>query len=324
MLEEDLTMKIFAALVSMVLVLGCISSPPSEKWVLKGFAVGEQVGNEYGNTIMADVIRLDNGTYRMYYGHSLGVIFSGNVPTANWTTSIKYAESEDGINWVVKGTILEGDSNPKSREYIISGPSVLRLPDGRYRMYYFASLRQEVGETPQLSIRSAISDDGVNFTKEGITIDVSPYDKTTDLKLAAHGTYFIAEDGTYVAIFSGDFTNEEGPSDLKMATSEDGLVFSNYTTLYKDWHDPIVIKTNDGYLLYATFFLDKYGMAFSPDGLNWPQEMTDIILVDSDGDILTPASSNVGDLGGILISENKTRLYANYGSPSSIAYFEIE
>jgi len=293
-----------------------------EEWVLKGFAVGEKAGHGKGNTIMADVILLDNGIYRMYYGYSLGMIFTGHVATPQEPPCIKYAESKDGIRWTVKGIVLKGDPDPKSREHVISGPRVLRLPDGRYRMYYFASQKQREGEQPQLHIRSAISNDGINFEREGVRIDIAPYDDSTGLRLAAHGTFFIAPNGDYIAIFSGDFTTEEGPSDLKIATSKDGLTFTDFKTLYKDWHDPIVIKVEGGYRLYATFLLDTYGTAFSPDGISWPPQMTEINLVDEKGNRLTPRDSHVGDLDAVVLQNGDIRLYANYGAPSNIVYFE--
>ena len=293
-----------------------------ETWVLKGFAVGEKAGHERGNSVMADVILLDDGTYRMYYGYSLEKVFTGDVATAKNPPSIKYAESKDGINWVVRGTVLKGDPDPKSREHIISGPRILRLPDGRYRMYYFSSQQQKEGEQPQLHIRSAISIDGINFTREGVRIEIAPYDNSTGLRLAAHGTFFIASDGTYVAIFSGHLTTEQGPGDLKIAVSKDGLMFTGYKTLYMDWHDPIVIKVAGGYRMYAAFLLDTYGTAFSPDGIHWPSQMTEISLVDAKGNRLSPRDSYVGDLGAVVLPDGKIRLYANYGSPSSIGYFE--
>ncbi|HHT9116523.1 MAG TPA: hypothetical protein ACFYEL_08645, partial [Candidatus Wunengus californicus] len=39
----------------------------TETWILKGYAVGKNAGNESGGVSMADVILLDNGNYRMYY-----------------------------------------------------------------------------------------------------------------------------------------------------------------------------------------------------------------------------------------------------------------
>lgn len=242
----------------------------TETWTLKGYAVGKDAGNESGGVSMADVILLDNGNYHMYYDQMSSAGFV-----------IKYAESGDGVSWTVKGTVLLGSSDPSDREYSVKGPSVLKLPDGRYRMYYQSGPQNQPLEEPKFHVRSAISQDGVNFTSEGVRIEISSVDSSSPLKLAGHGTYFIASDGTYVGVFSGNFKDEMGPSELVMATSSDGLTFSNFRMLHEDWHDPIVIKVSGGYKMYATYLLEEQGIALSSDGLTWPSQMTQVSFVDS-------------------------------------------
>ncbi|HHT9116524.1 MAG TPA: hypothetical protein ACFYEL_08650, partial [Candidatus Wunengus californicus] len=255
-----------------------------------------------------DVILLDNGNYRMYYDQM---------------SFIKYAESSDGVSWTIKGTVLQGSSDPSDREYSVKGPSVLKLPDGRYRMYYQSGPQNQPMEEPKYHVRSAISQDGVNFTIEGVRIEISSVDSSSPLKLAGHGTYFIASDGTYVGIFSGNFKDEMGPSELVMATSSDGLTFGNFRMLYEDWHDPIVIKVSSGYRMYATYLLEEQGTALSSDGLTWPSQMTQVSFVDSSGNILTEGEQGVGDFGGVLQPSGTVRLFSNYGNPSeNIAYYD--
>ncbi|MBI2556058.1 MAG: hypothetical protein HYW13_01285 [Planctomycetes bacterium] len=280
----------------------------TETWILKGYAVGKNAGNESGGVSMADVILLDNGNYRMYYDQM---------------SFIKYAESSDGVSWTIKGTVLQGSSDPSDREYSVKGPSVLKLPDGRYRMYYQSGPQNQPMEEPKYHVRSAISQDGVNFTIEGVRIEISSVDSSSPLKLAGHGTYFIASDGTYVGIFSGNFKDEMGPSELVMATSSDGLTFGNFRMLYEDWHDPIVVKVSSGYRMYATYLLEEQGTALSSDGLTWPSQMTQVSFVDSSGNILTEGEQGVGDFGGVLQPSGTVRLFSNYGNPSeNIAYYD--
>ena len=284
----------------------------TETWTLKGYAVGKNAGNESEGVSMADVILLDNGNYRMYYDQMSSAGFV-----------IKYAESGDGISWAVKGTVLQGSNDPSDREYSVKGPSVLKLPDGRYRMYYQSGPQNQPMEEPKYHVRSAISQDGVNFTIEGVRIEISSVDSSSPVKLAGHGTYFIASDGTYVGIFSGNFKDEMGPSELVMATSSDGLTFGNFRMLYEDWHDPIVIKVSGGYKMYATYLLEEQGTALSSDGLTWPSQMTQVSFVDSSGNILTEGEQGVGDFGGVLQPSGTIRLFSNYGNPSeNIAYYD--
>jgi hypothetical protein len=290
--------------------------PVTGNWVLQGYAVGAHAGNQLnGGVIMADVIVLDNGTYRMYYGFT---------PTTGAVASmIRYAESTDAVQWTVKGTCLEGSTNPQDREYLIGGPSVVRLPDGRYRMYYQACPQFTPGQdTPAYHVRSAISNDGIAFTREGVRIEINAFDPTSPLSLAGHGTYFIAANGTYVGIFSGNAVGETGPSSLFMATSSDGLTFTGFTKKYESWHDPVVVKTDRGYQIFATYLLEKQGTALSTDGISWPQSLTEIKLVDSTGRHMTEASDNVGDIGGVVLPTNAIRLFTNALGGIDIVYFD--
>ena len=289
-----------------------------ETWVLKSKVIGKSVKNEKSETVgMAEVVLFDNKTYRMYYGAS---IQAGQ-------TSINYAESKDAAKWTVKGAVLKGTASARDRENLISGPSVLKLPDGRFRMYYQSSPQQTPNMPPKYHVRSAISADGINFTREeGVRIDIVPYDNTSGLRLAGHGTYFIAADGTYVVIFSGEFLNDKfGPSDLKIGFSKDGLQFSNFKTLYTDWHDPIVLKEKNGYRIYATYMLEKQGTAFSEDGLTWPSEMTEVTFQDPSGKKLTEGNTGIGDIGGVIMANGNIRLFTNYGgtyASTDIVYFD--
>jgi len=285
----------------------------TESWVLKGFSIGETPGNETsaGSFIMADVMQTDSG-YRMFYTVSR--------PDG---ADIKYAESMDGDSWEVKGTVLQGAEEENDREYIIGGPDIVKLPDGKYRMYYRASPKFHTD--PQYHVRTALSDDGINFIRERITIDIYPDDPNSTLTLAGHGTYFIAGDGTYVAIFSGNYLNDDTPSDLVISTSIDGLNWSGFRTIYYDWHDPIVVKKDGQYILYANYLKDYQGKAVSPDGLNWPAQMDSLILIDSQENVLSPLTDGLGDMGAVVTIDNQLRLFTNYGVPSrNIACFELK
>jgi hypothetical protein len=77
-----------------------------------------------------EVLRLGDGTYRMYYaGWSMdpieGRIFS--------------AVSEDGLRWTKQGLCL--DNGGAHQEVKVSEPCVARLPDGRFRLFYEANDR---------------------------------------------------------------------------------------------------------------------------------------------------------------------------------------
>jgi hypothetical protein len=291
--------------------------PVTGNWVLKGYAVGAHAGNQLnGGVMMADVIRLDNGSYRMYYG------FTPN--SGSPASEIRCADSPDAVTWTVNATCLQGSPNPQDREYLISGPCVVKLPDGQYRMYYQACPQFTIGQEalPAYHVCSAISSDGVAFAREGVRIEINAFDPTSPMALAGHGTYFMASNGTYVGFFSGNAVGDTGPSSTFMATSTDGLTFTGFTRKYDKWHDPVVVKTDSGYQFFATYLLEKQGTAFSADGITWPQNLSEIQLVDATGRHMTEAADNVGDIGGIFLPTNAIRLFTNSLGGIDIIYFD--
>lgn len=289
------------------------STTTIEQWKMKGYVLGNQSHNEIvtSSILMPEITEFGNNIYRMYYSYGSDSVGS----------YIKYAESNDTLNWTVKGIALQNSSDTNNREYQVGGPSIVKLKDGRYRMYYQAN--PKVVQIPKFNISSAISNYGIAFSKEGVVIDISPYDTNSIFKLAGHGSFFIAENGLYACFISAEEKTSTSPSSLYFATSTDGRSFSNYSMKYYSWHDPIVIKTSDGYWMFATYLKEKQGKAFSSDGLTWPSEMTEIKLVDSSNTHLTPDNSGVGDIGGILLPNGNIRLFTNYGKPvRDIVYFE--
>lgn len=292
-------------------VVGDASASTTETWRFGGFAVGRTAGNEpvsTDGTFMAEGMQT-GGAYRIYYGALL-------ASPGSLATAIRYATSTDGASWTVGGSVLTGASDQDDPEYTISGPSIVRLPDGRYRMYYQSSPNSPPGQSPKYHVRSAISSDGLAFTREpGARINSTAFDASAAMRLAGHGTYYRARNGTYVGIFSGELASDPlGPSDLKMAISKDGLAFGSFTTLFKDWHDPIVIPVDGGFRMYATYLLEKQGTAFSEDGLTWPSTMTDVRFIDQSGKALTEDNSGVGDIGGFRRGATSIRLVTNWDS----------
>ncbi|MBI4544717.1 MAG: Ig-like domain-containing protein [Gemmatimonadetes bacterium] len=281
----------------------------TERWVLRGFVLGPNAGHPGEEPSMNDVIMLPDGTYRMYYSKA--------------ARAIKYADSPDGVTWTVRGTVLEGASDPNDREYSVNGPRVLRLPDGRYRMYYQVGPQPAQGQAPRFYVRSLISQDGgVTFTKEGIRIEIFPFDPTSPVEFAGHASFYRLADGSYAGIVSVHYTNEQGPSDLALVRSADGLTWTGFTQTHEDWHDPIVIPVPGGYRMYATYLLERTGTAFSADGVTW-SDFTEIRFVNAAGTRLTEDSDGVGDIGGLRLSTGRIRLYTSWGIPSSdIIYFE--
>ncbi len=304
-------MKKVTILFASILISATLFSQYTEVWVKYGLVYGEHEGDPIwnpGSIKMPELIPFDEG-YRMYY--------EVNNPDSS---QIQFADSPDGITWTYEGIALRSDTctDTTNRLWSIGAPSVIKIDSTTYRMYYAAT--EPISGDPKFYIRSAISTNGSDFTDEGIRIDIYPYDPQSNLILAGHGTFFTNNTGGVTGIFSGNLKGTNEPSSLFVTTSDDGLNFDNFQLKYHDWHDPVVVKKDGSYLLYAKHLNDKFGTATSPNGTYWPDEMDSVSFTDSVGVQLL----DIGDLGGVLMSNNEIWIYSNYGAPSrDFALFKL-
>lgn len=106
---------------------------------------------------------LDNDLWRMWYLSCTEWVLDGNTPKHKY--HIKYAESNDGINWKRNGVVAIDYADDE--EYAISRPSVI-YDNGCWKMWY--SYRGE-----SYRIGYAESNDGINWDRlDGqVGIDVS-------------------------------------------------------------------------------------------------------------------------------------------------------
>lgn len=177
-----------------------VSNSPIKSWSAERLAVAGQYAD-------ADVVDLGNGQYRMYY--------SAEPEVAGFKGQLYSAVSTDGATWTAEDGIR--------KEWAIF-PDVLKLPDGRYRLYY-----QSAG-----LIKSAVSADGVNFSDEtGIRIGTD--ESGFDLDTVGASSTIILPDGSYIMVYRGTIkqkyqTSEIIPNDTTQiyfyATSSDGLNFN--------------------------------------------------------------------------------------------------
>lgn len=165
------------------------------------------------------------------------------------------AESSDGgLTFNVLGCTISGLSADKALD-----PSIVQLPDGRYRLYYFGSAHP--GQPPGAlhTIYSAISRDGVHFTEEGA---VFSYPGLVDPDVFWTGQEWL------MFVFAGNGTI--------VARSRDGLSFQYVGPLsVQNWGTTAPVKLNDGrFRLYAFDQPAAQCVAsfISSDGLNWTQE----------------------------------------------------
>ncbi len=165
----------------------------------------------------AEVVKLDSGQLRMYY--------SLEPEAEGFEGQIYSAVSEDGYNWEEEDGI---------RMKWATFPSVVKMEDGGWRMYFQGSLENYPSQN---GILSATSQDGLSWTKEeGFRIKLGQQG-TYDMKNVAAPAVERLSDDTFVMVYRGsageskkgqidDFTGRPRPIDyLIFAASEDGLVW---------------------------------------------------------------------------------------------------
>lgn len=147
------------------------------------------------NTIHnVEVITLEDGRYRMYFHQE---------------TRMKSAISQDGRTFTIEdGVRLQG-----------SMPALIKLSDGRWRMYY------QTLEGGQGVFKSAVSNNGLAWTLES-GVRLAP-GGTYDPDNIVHPTVIALPQGGYRMYYDGEVTKtqQEFTWRILSATSEDGLTW---------------------------------------------------------------------------------------------------
>ncbi len=136
---------------------------------------------------------VENGIFRMWY---LSCFKWEALPdgTPKHYYHLKYAESKNGIDWQRDGTICIDFKD--SSEFSISRPSILKEPDGTYKMWY--SYRGD-----HYRIGYAESRDGIKWTRmdDVAGLDVSP--SGWDSEMIEYPNVF-DHDGTRYMLYNGN------------------------------------------------------------------------------------------------------------------------
>jgi hypothetical protein len=134
-----------------------------------------------------------------------------------------------------------------------SGATVIRLPDGRYRMY-FSDLPRPGDPPGGHRVKSAVSSDMLSWTVEaGVRLGPGAAVLTES---AEHPSALLNPDGS-VTLYYGKFSGPGlgVPEGLYHSTSVDGLTFETETYDVFNGNDPDAIRLADGTLrvYYGTF-----------------------------------------------------------------------
>ena len=169
----------------------------------------------------------------------------------------------------------------------INAPALLRMKDGRYRLYLQSRVDTSERGVSEHYIISSISSDGVDWTLESGPRIISGGESDIDSE-SGEPEVFLGLDDKYYMAYTGRFKgiNPEGKEQnmhrLVFAVSDDGL---NWTKLDKHYSDPLNrndfassadVHVIDGkYLMYYTGQRNII-RASSEDGLTWIREQISI------------------------------------------------
>ncbi len=262
--------------------------------------VAEDTGTRVNGRIPF-ALKLSDGRVRLYYADE-GGIYS--------------AVSADGLSFSTEGVRLAAGNG---MERLVADPTVIRTADGSYRMYYKGA---EGGGPPSEAKHrtfSAISRDGLNFTREGLIFDRTVITSVPDA--------IVLPDGR-IRLYFVYFNQEERQFNncIRSAVSTDGVNFKMEpgTRLGPGFVDPAVILLPDEtYLMLSKYYSEFDRGATGPgrsgiyvfhsvDGLNFSEP----VFVSDQG--IDPCL--------LHLSENKYRVYywVLQDMPTAIKSFVVQ
>jgi len=208
---------------------------PESKEPTTQFTWAVDPGVRLEDATVPNILRLDDGRFRLYYGGPGGILS---------------AISQDGLTFTKEAGVRVSSGSAGSAEMIVSDPTLVKLKDGRVRMYYKGATSGGSPGQAVHSIFSAISTDGLRFEKEGIRIDSQ---KTPDGGWASVPEAVLLPDGKVRIYYVSD--GADIGHGIVSAISEDGINFTREGPVLPGFVDPAVIKIASGeYLMLAVAF----------------------------------------------------------------------
>ncbi|MFC1921378.1 hypothetical protein ACFLYQ_06625, partial [Chloroflexota bacterium] len=260
-----------------------ISEPQPEKVKVALFEWTPEQGIRYENASVPFIYRLADGTLRMYHGGQGGICS---------------AVSEDGLVFNAETGVRVSSGLPDGLDMITSDPTVVKLQDGRFRMYYKGADGSGGPGQAIHTVHSAISEDGLNFEYEGLRIDSR---LTSDRGWASVPDAIILPGGRVRMYYVSD--GLDVGHGVVSAISSDGLNFTREGPVLTGYVDPSVIILPEGrYMMLAVSFPSglKDNPANKPpgiycliseDGINFTE---DSLALSGEGNI-DPAIVDNGD-----------------------------
>lgn len=160
--------------------------------------------------VASNCVLVDKGIYRIWYlSCTEWILDQSRNPLHKY--HIKYAESEDGINWHRHGQVAIDYKD--EYEYAISVPRVIR--DGsKYKMWFSSRGSNDI---PTYRIRYAESIDGINWLRRDEEVNLQPSDHGWDSEMICYPYIFNHKSKRYM-LYNG---NGYGKTGFGLAVLED-------------------------------------------------------------------------------------------------------
>jgi len=146
-------------------------------------------------------VLLEDGLWRMWYVSGTGWDVLSNDPKPKHYYHIKYAESDDGLNWRSEGTVC---IDYRDDEYAIARPVVYK-EDGHYRMVYCHR-----GGPHAYRAGYAESDDGITWVRKDDEVGIDVSDTGWDSYMICYPCVFGHKGEMYMLYNGGRNYGENG------------------------------------------------------------------------------------------------------------------
>ena len=308
---------------------GSITLTGTNTWKQHTFQVNDAY---FGNRQNQDAdFRIFGGVGNTFYLDRLQVTTSQTIPPINVSGEIQIPKQSD---WTLQGTALTAGA-PGSWDLRFHGqisPSSVIKKDGVYYLYYVGAdgNRSTDGGPSHRSLGVATSTDGINFTKHpgNPVITHLPHNNQEEgifsagTTLAANGDIILV----YGAIWAANSTTESVQSHVALATSSDGLNFTDHRYVLS-WNDNNVWGYGDELFGVGTFYGNGnwhvYYIAKGSQG-SWKLAIgtgPDLDNLTTTSGVITSGDFVIGGGDPVFLSDDKIALFNVRKSDK--AYIEV-